>query len=157
MNYNVMCVMLGYAHSRRFPCFIFVETAADRRTVDGRLGHRRMGTREKLVTSFSGRLQTVGSWQDFGGRGFSAWTSNHLDLRYQAELLESLRDWTADGKRCVAGVFHDVGLALAFADTALLLEEGRKLACGPAKELDEKLLNRLYGNGCRSYMRQIRK
>ncbi|MDE6406811.1 MAG: ABC transporter ATP-binding protein, partial [Lachnospiraceae bacterium] len=81
--------------------------------------------------------------------------ANHLDLRYQAALLESLRDWTADKRRCVAGVFHDISLALAFADTALLLEEGRALACGPVAGLDERLLDRLYGMDVRGYMKRM--
>ena len=152
-------VMLGrYAHRSNslFPS----ETAADREAVEDAM--RRTGVwelREKLVTRLSGgQMQRV-----FLARTFAQEPrvilldepANHLDLRYQAELLESLRDWTADGKRCVAGVFHDIGLALAFADTALLLEEGRELGCGPVEELDEKLLNRLYGMDVRSYMREM--
>ena len=152
-------VMLGrYAH--RSGSLFLSETAADRGAVEDAL--RRTGVwelREKLVTKLSGgQMQRV-----FLARTFAQEPrvilldepANHLDLRYQAELLESLRDWTADGKRCVAGVFHDIGLALAFADTALLLEEGRKLACGPVEELDEKLFNRLYGMDVRRYMRQM--
>jgi len=152
-------VMLGrYAH--RSDSLFPSETAADRGAVETAL--RRTGVwelREKLVTRLSGgQLQRV-----FLARTFAQEPqvilldepANHLDPRYQAELLESLRDWTADGKRCVAGVFHDISLALAFADTALLLEEGRVLACGPVEELDEKLLNRLYGMDVRSYMREM--
>lgn len=152
-------VMLGrYAHRSNslFPS----ESAADRKAVEDAM--RRTGVwelREKLVTRLSGgQMQRV-----FLARTFAQEPqiilldepANHLDLRYQAELLESLRDWTADGKRCVAGVFHDISLALAFADTALLLEEGGELACGPVEELDEKLLNRLYGMDVRSYMREM--
>lgn len=152
-------VMLGrYAH--RSESLFPVETAADRDAVEDAL--RRTGVwelRERLVTRLSGgQLQRV-----FLARTFAQEPqvilldepANHLDLRYQAELLESLRDWTADKKRCVAGVFHDISLALAFADEALLLEEGSLLACGPVEELNEKLLDRLYGMDVRSYMKKM--
>lgn len=152
-------VMLGrYAH--RSGTLFPAETKADRDTVEDAL--RRTGVwelREQMVTRLSGgRLQRV-----FLARTFAQEPqiilldepANHLDLRYQAELLESLRDWTADRKRCVAGVFHDISLALAFADTALLLEEGKALACGPAEKLDESQLDRLYGMDVRSYMKQM--
>lgn len=152
-------VMLGrYAHhsGSLFP----VETPDDRAAVEDAL--RRTGVwelREQLVTRLSGgQLQRV-----FLARTFAQEPqiilldepANHLDPRYQEALLESLREWTADQGRCVAGVFHDPGLALAFADTALLLEEGRALSCGPVEELDEKLLDRLYGMDVRRYMKKI--
>lgn len=152
-------VMLGrYAHRREtlFPA----ETAADREAVEDAM--RRTGVwelREHSVMRLSGgQLQRV-----FLARAFAQEPkiilldepANHLDLRYQAELLESLRDWTADKRRCVAGVFHDISLALAFADTVLLLEEGRAIACGPVEELDEKLLDRLYGMDVRRYMKRM--
>lgn len=152
-------VMLGrYAH--RSGSLFPVETAADRNAVEDAL--RRTGVwelREHLVTRLSGgQLQRV-----FLARTFAQEPqiilldepANHLDLRCQAELLENLRDWTADKRRCVVGVFHDISLALAFADTALLLEEGRALACSPLEELDGKLLDRLYGMDVRSYMKEM--
>lgn len=152
-------VMLGrYAH--RSESLFPVETAADRNAVEDAL--RRTGVwelREQSVTRLSGgQLQRV-----FLARTFAQEPqiilldepANHLDLRCQAELLENLRDWTADQKRCVVGVFHDIGLALAFADTVLLLEEGRRLACGPVEELDGKLLDRLYDMDVRSYMKEM--
>lgn len=152
-------VMLGrYAHRNEslFP----VETAADRNAVEDAL--RRTGVwelRERAVTRLSGgQLQRV-----FLARTFAQEPqiilldepANHLDLRCQAELLENLRDWTADKKRCVVGVFHDISLALAFADEALLLEEGRRLSCGPVGELDRKLLDRLYGMDVCCYMKEM--
>lgn len=152
-------VMLGrYAHRNGslFPA----ETAADRDAVEDAL--RRTGVwelREQSVTRLSGgQLQRV-----FLARAFAQEPqiilldepANHLDTRYQAELLENLREWTADKKKCVAGVFHDISLALAFADTALLLEGGRALACSLVETLDMKLLDRLYGMDVRSYMKQI--
>lgn len=152
-------VMLGrYAH--RGESLFPVETAADRSAVEDAL--RRTGVwelRERAVTRLSGgQLQRV-----FLARTFAQEPqiilldepANHLDPRYQAALLENLRDWTADQKRCVVGVFHDIGLALAFADAVLLLEEGRLLSCGPVENLDRKLLDRLYGMDVRRYMKEM--
>lgn len=152
-------VMLGrYAHRSKtlFP----VETAADRSAVEDAL--RRTGVwelREQAVTKLSGgQLQRV-----FLARTYAQEPqiilldepANHLDLRYQAELLESLQDWTADKRRCVVGVFHDISLALAFADKTLLLEKGRALACGPVEEMDRKLFDRLYGMDVCRYMKRM--
>lgn len=152
-------VMLGrYAH--RSGSLFPVETAADRKAVEDAL--RRTGVwelKEQSVTRLSGgQLQRV-----FLARTFAQEPqiilldepANHLDPRYQAELLKNLRDWTADKKRCVVGVFHDISLALAFADKVLLMEEGRSLACGPVKELDSRLLDRLYGMDVCRYMREL--
>lgn len=152
-------VMLGrYAH--RSESLFPVETAADRNAVEDAL--RRTGVwelRERAVTRLSGgQLQRV-----FLARTFAQEPqiilldepANHLDPRYQAELLENLRDWTSDKRRCVVGVFHDISLALAFADTVLLLEEGRALACSPLETLDFRLFDRLYGMEVRNYMKQL--
>ena len=152
-------VMLGrYAHQR--DSLFSAETADDRCVVEDAL--RRTGVwelRDQSVTRLSGgQLQRV-----FLARTFAQEPQiilldepmNHLDLRCQAKLLKSLRDWTADRKRCVVGVFHDISLALAFADTVLLLEEGRRLACVPVERLDLKLLDRLYGMEVRSYMKSV--
>lgn len=152
-------VMMGrYAH--RSGSLFLGETTTDREAVEEAL--RRTGVwelREQPVTKLSGgQLQRV-----FLARTFAQEPqiilldepANHLDLRCQAELLDSLREWTADEKRCVVGVFHDISLALAFADTALLLEDGRALSCGPVEGLDRELLDRLYGMDVRGYMKKM--
>ncbi|MCM1268776.1 MAG: ABC transporter ATP-binding protein [Bacteroidales bacterium] len=151
-------VMLGrYAHqSGFFPA----ETEADRAAVEEAL---RLADawelREEMVTKLSGgQLQRV-----FLARVFAQdpkiilldEPANHLDLRAQAELIESLREWTARGERCIVGVFHDISLALSFADSVLLLDRGSALACGPAKELDLSLLDGLYDMDVRRYMKTL--
>jgi iron complex transport system ATP-binding protein len=68
-----------------------------------------------------------------------------LDLRHQVEALSRLRARTARGLSVVA-VLHDVNLAAAFADHALLLQEGRVLAAGPAADvLSGQAVEALYG------------
>lgn len=152
-------VMMGrYAHRSGF--LFSAETEADRAAVEEAL---RLADawelREQSVTKLSGgQLQRV-----FLARVFAQSPqiilldepANHLDLRAQAELIESLQNWTANGARCVLGVFHDISLALSFADTALLLEQGRALAHNPVTEMDERLLDRLYGMDVRSHMERM--
>ena len=150
-------VMLGrYAHRRGG--LLAGESMTDRQTVEESL--KRTGTwemRDRLVTELSGgQLQRV-----FLARTFAQEPqvialdepTNHLDLRYQVELIESLRTWAAVEGRCVVGVFHDINLALAFADTLLLLDRGSVLAYQRIEQLDLALLNDLYGMDVRNHMR----
>ena len=83
--------------------------------------------------------------------------TNHLDLKYQVELTESLRAWTARPGRCAVGVFHDISLALAFADTALVMCGGDVRYLGPAAALDRELLNQVYDMDVAGYMRSALK
>lgn len=150
-------VMLGrYAHQTG--SLFSAETEADRAAVEEALRLADAWVlREQMVTKLSGgQLQRV-----FLARVFAQSPqiilldepANHLDLPSQAELIESLRNWTADGERCVLGVFHDISLALAFADTALLLDQGSEFACGPVEEMDLSLIDGLYGMDVRRYMK----
>lgn len=81
--------------------------------------------------------------------------TNHLDLKYQIGLVESLKKWTKQKERCIVGVFHDINLALSFADSIILLNEGEIVAHSPAKDFDLKLLNTLYEVDVHSYMNTI--
>ena len=150
-------VMLGrYAHQRGG--LLAGEGEADRRAVEESL--RRTGTwdlRDRLVTRLSGgQLQRV-----FLARTFAQEPqvilldepTNHLDLRCQVELIDSLRAWAAVGNRCVVGVFHDISLALTFADAVLLLDRGSVLAYERTERLDLALLDSLYGMDVRGHMR----
>ena len=150
-------VMLGrYAH--RKGGLLAGESGSDRRAVEESL--RLTGTwemRDELVTELSGgQLQRV-----FLARTFAQEPriialdepTNHLDLRYQVELTDSLRSWAAVEGRCVVGVFHDINLALSFADTLLLLDRGSVVAYERAEQLDLALLNDLYGMDVRYHMK----
>lgn len=83
--------------------------------------------------------------------------TNHLDIRYQVELVERLRNWAAGGGRCVVGVLHDISLALAYADTVLLLNQGVVQACERTDRLDLSLLDNLYDMDVSGHMRKIMK
>ena len=81
--------------------------------------------------------------------------TNHLDLKVQAELTAQLRDWTAQGGRCVVGVLHDISLALDFADTVLLMQDGAIQARSPATAVDRAALDRVYGMDVAGHMRAL--
>lgn len=83
--------------------------------------------------------------------------TNHLDLRYQVELVEDLKAWTASEDRCAVGVLHDVNLALDFADTILLMDQGQMRAFSPADQLDPDLLSEVYQINVGGYMRRVLK
>lgn len=79
--------------------------------------------------------------------------TSHLDLKYQLELTEYLREWAAEEEHCVVGVLHDLNLALRFADTLLLLKDGRIMAQGSAAGFDLTALDALFGLDVGGYMR----
>jgi iron complex transport system ATP-binding protein len=63
-----------------------------------------------------------------------------LDPRYQIDVMTNLRK-AADGGVLVMVVTHDLGLAARFADTVLVLSEGRLVAQGsPAEALSEQIM-----------------
>lgn len=55
----------------------------------------------------------------------------HLDLAHQQRTLDLARRLAGDGLTVLA-VLHDINLAAAYADEAVLMKDGRLLACGPA-------------------------
>lgn len=80
--------------------------------------------------------------------------TNHLDLKYQIELMEYLKEWSSKGGRCVAGVLHDINLALSFADTLLLMDEGRVQAFDSVDTFDLSQISRTYRMDVQNYMRE---
>ncbi|WP_449064551.1 ABC transporter ATP-binding protein [Planomonospora algeriensis] len=69
-----------------------------------------------------------------------------LDLRYQIELLDLVRDLADDHDVAVGVVLHDLNQAAELADRVVLLHGGRVRADGPPAEvLTEDLLTEVYG------------
>ena len=150
-------VMLG-RYARRTGGPLAGESAEDRRVVQESM--TLTGTwelRNRLITQLSGgQLQRVYLARTFAQEPQAILLdepTNHLDLRYQVELIESLRAWVQTAGRCVVGVLHDINLALAFADTVLLMEHGTVLTQERVEHLDTSLLNRLYGMDVRTHMK----
>ena len=72
--------------------------------------------------------------------------TTYLDLRYQVEMLDLVRE-LADVHRVAVGVvLHDLDQAAAVADVLVLMDEGHVRACGdPAEVLTTELLSDTYG------------
>ncbi|MEG2931503.1 MAG: ABC transporter ATP-binding protein, partial [Ruthenibacterium sp.] len=154
-------VMLGrYAHVKRST--FAGESTQDREIVLDCLARTGMlSLKDTDITQLSGgQLQRV-----FLARTFAQSPqiilldepTNHLDLKYQLELTQYLRDWVKQDGRCVVGVLHDINLALSFADSLLLMQDGRVFAEGPAEGFDLSLISRIYGVDVGGYMRSALK
>ncbi|MGW5773649.1 ABC transporter ATP-binding protein [Streptomyces longwoodensis] len=72
--------------------------------------------------------------------------TTYLDLRYQVELLDLIRDLAADHGIAVGVVLHDLDQAAAVADRIALLHAGRVVADGsPGDVLTAERLTATYG------------
>jgi iron complex transport system ATP-binding protein len=70
----------------------------------------------------------------------------NLDLRAQAEAFELLRALARDGVGVLVTV-HDLTLAAAYCDRAVLLVEGRVIASGvPSEVVTPEIVTRVYGD-----------
>ncbi|PPB48414.1 Fe(3+)-dicitrate ABC transporter ATP-binding protein [Arthrobacter pityocampae] len=72
--------------------------------------------------------------------------TTYLDLRYQVEILDVIRDLATHHGVTVGVVLHDLDQAAAIADHVVLLEDGAVLARGAPREvLTAENLSRAYG------------
>lgn len=72
--------------------------------------------------------------------------TNHLDLKNQTELIILLKEICSKEEKTVIGVFHDINLALQFADKLLFLKDGKLEAFGKKEEvLNKEILKSVYG------------
>jgi iron complex transport system ATP-binding protein len=72
--------------------------------------------------------------------------TTYLDLRYQVELLDLMRDLADDHGISVGAVLHDLDQAAAVADRIVLLHAGRVVAEGhPEDVLTAERLTKTYG------------
>jgi iron complex transport system ATP-binding protein len=84
--------------------------------------------------------------------------TNHLDLAYQEQVFDLIRSWLADGKRAVLAVVHDLSLARAYGDRALLLNDGHVAASGSIDEaLSAANLEAVYDMDVFAWMRRMLK
>lgn len=61
--------------------------------------------------------------------------TNHLDIKCQYDFLEQLDRWSDKRDKTIIMVLHDLNLATAFAETAVLLENGAQTFLGTMEEL----------------------
>ncbi|GAA1440476.1 siderophore ABC transporter ATP-binding protein CdtA [Leifsonia poae] len=72
--------------------------------------------------------------------------TTYLDLRYQVEILDLIRDLADTHGVTVGVVLHDLDQAAAVADRVVLLSEGRVIAAGtPSGVYDAERLSSTYG------------
>ncbi|PRO41708.1 heme ABC transporter ATP-binding protein [Bacillus sp. LLTC93] len=71
--------------------------------------------------------------------------TSFLDLAYQKELLDLIKEETTSSRLTVVGVFHDVNIASLYCDRLLLLHEGKAEMLGqPHHVLTTERINRVY-------------
>jgi iron complex transport system ATP-binding protein len=114
-------------------------TAADREVVDRSLDKVGLGSlRERPVTELSaGEAQRVVLARALVQEPSILLVdepTSHLDLRYQGQTLDLLRQLARDGM-AVAIALHDLNLAALWADRVVLLATGRCLAAGTPAEV----------------------
>jgi iron complex transport system ATP-binding protein len=72
--------------------------------------------------------------------------TTYLDLRYQVEILDLIRELADLHEKTIGVVLHDLDQAAAVADHVVLLSAGRIAAAGaPAEVFDAALLSDTYG------------
>jgi len=72
--------------------------------------------------------------------------TTYLDLRYQMEILDLVRDLADQHGVAIGMVLHDLDQAAAVADHLVLLDQGRVVVSGiPTEVLTSELLTRAYG------------
>ena len=70
----------------------------------------------------------------------------HLDLQYQASLLELVSDLAHSDNLAVLLALHDLNLAARYADRIALLVDGQVIAVGkPGEVLQGELISQAYG------------
>ena len=142
-------VMLG-RYNRQRPGFFSSPSKADREAVENAM--KACGISdipdERLSCLSGGQLQRV-----FLARTLAQdpavllldEPTNHLDLHFQFEFLDLIDQWVSSGNRASIGVFHDLSIALRFADTILLMDEGRVISCGAPKDIvNSEEINKVY-------------
>ncbi len=82
--------------------------------------------------------------------------ANHLDLVYQERLFSLVQEWLKKGGRCVISVVHDLSLAKFYGTKALLMKEGKCIACGECGDtLKDENLEKAYDMDVGTYMRKL--
>ena len=82
--------------------------------------------------------------------------TNHLDLKAVAGISGYLREWKEEPHHTLAGVYHDIPLAVSLADELLLMKDGHIMAFGSKSDiLTGGLLEEVYEFDVRNYLRSI--
>jgi iron complex transport system ATP-binding protein len=77
--------------------------------------------------------------------------TNHMDVRYQMELMDYLLEWEKEEKHTLIGVFHDVSFATKIANQFLMIKDGMNIAFG-SDIMKASILEETYGFDFVKYM-----
>ena len=81
--------------------------------------------------------------------------ANHLDLPFQKQLFELIREWLKTPGRLAITVTHDLNSAKRYGSHALLMNEGKAVACGKVEEvMTRENLAQVYGMDIYEWMRE---
>ena len=131
-------VALGrYAHSHSLFSQLSQE---DKRIIDEAMHQTRVWSlRDRLVTQLSGgEMQRVNLARVFAQQPqllVLDEPTNHLDIEHQLAIFTLIRDWAQEEGHSVLSIVHDLNLAHAFGDEALLLHQGAALAQGSVRDV----------------------
>jgi iron complex transport system ATP-binding protein len=79
--------------------------------------------------------------------------THHLDLKYQYELLEYLKEWSSQGNRAIVGVLHDLSLAMRLGGKIMVMKDGESRAYGKIRDVvTGSLLESVYDMDVAGYM-----
>ena len=82
--------------------------------------------------------------------------ANHLDLKYQQLIFDLISVWLKTPGRSVLSVVHDLSLARQYGTHALLLHEGRCMACGSLSSVfTADCLDPVYGMDVSGWMQTL--
>lgn len=82
--------------------------------------------------------------------------TNNLDLVFQKEIFDILREWVSQKDRAILSVVHDLGLARAYGSKALLLNRGVTQAYGNMEEVfTDDMISSTYGLDIREWMNRL--
>lgn len=82
--------------------------------------------------------------------------TNHLDLVYQQHIFELIQEWLQKPGRAVLSVVHDLSLARAYGTDALLLNKGKTVIAGAAKQvLTPEYMNPAYQMDVAAWMQKM--
>ncbi len=114
---------------------------------------------QSMLTLSGGELQRAFLAQVFAqdpGLLILAAPENHLDLVYQKQVFELIRDWAKSAGRAVISVVHDLNLARTYGTNAILLNKGRIVSSGSIGEaLACQNLERVYAMNVQQWMRDL--
>ena len=82
--------------------------------------------------------------------------ANHLDLKYQKQIFDVIREWLKTPGRAVVSVVHDLSLARAYGTDALLMNRGETVVKGKIGDvMKDESLSEVYEMNVREWMQGL--